>query len=93
MADQREGFQKRKNRLEGPEMRVARDSIAARLKAARKSQGLTQEQAAAAAEMDVRGWQRLETGKAENPTLLSLLDASRALGLSLAELVELDPES
>lgn len=59
--------------------------IGGRLRAARELRGLTQEEAAHAAGIDYKRWQRLERG-AVNPTVKTLARAADALGLSFWDL-------
>jgi transcriptional regulator with XRE-family HTH domain len=60
--------------------------IGRRIQAARSRAGLTQAEAAAAAEIDWRRWQRLENG-AVNPTVHTLSRVAAALGLTFWELL------
>jgi transcriptional regulator with XRE-family HTH domain len=60
--------------------------IGGRVRAARESRGLTQEEAAHAAGIDYKRWQRLEQGTV-NPTVKTLERAAQALGSSFWNLV------
>lgn len=60
--------------------------LGARIRAARKAAGLTQEEAAHAAGMDWRRWQRIESGSA-NLTVLTLVRVARALRTNFWKLV------
>jgi transcriptional regulator with XRE-family HTH domain len=56
--------------------------VGARVRAARVTADLTQEEAAARAKIDPKRWQRLEAGVV-NPTIRTLGRAADALGTSL----------
>lgn len=60
--------------------------IGGRVRAARESRGLTQEEAAHAAGIDYKRWQRLEQGTV-NPTVKTLERAAQALGSSFWDLI------
>lgn len=60
--------------------------IGGRVRAARESRGFTQEEAAHAAGIDYKRWQRLEQGTV-NPTVKTLDRAAQALGSSFWDLV------
>ena len=62
-------------------------TLAARLRAARESAKLTQQQAAAAAAIDQSYLSLLESGQRTDPGLATLRRLAAALGLPLAELI------
>jgi transcriptional regulator with XRE-family HTH domain len=84
----RSGFARRAARLDERRITRCRTLLARRVSSRRLELGLSQEEAATRAEIDVRGWQRVEAGKTRNPTLLTLLGISRALRMKLSTLLE-----
>jgi transcriptional regulator with XRE-family HTH domain len=60
--------------------------LGARLAQSRRGLGLTQEEAAAKAGMDLKRWQRLEAG-AVNATVRTLVHAAQAIGVDFWDLV------
>ena len=66
--------------------------IGRRLREARLAAGLTQEEAAAAAGIDAKRWQRLEQGSV-NATLRTLGRVAEALGMTFWALVGTTPPS
>jgi transcriptional regulator with XRE-family HTH domain len=60
--------------------------IGGRVRAAREARGLTQEEAAHAAGIDYKRWQRLEQGGV-NPTVRTLERAAEGVGSSFWELM------
>ena len=87
----KQGFQDRQARLNSRRMGALRRVLADRVCALRKARGLTQEEAADLAQIDERMWQHLEAGTAKNPTLLTLSDVARALGVTVPELLKRPP--
>ena len=69
-----------------PTLAQAKRTIAKRVRARRLDLGLSQEQFAERADLDVRHVQKIEAGES-NATLETLLKVSRALGMSLRDLV------
>jgi transcriptional regulator with XRE-family HTH domain len=61
-----------------------------RLKQARESAALTQQQAAEAAGVPQSYWSRLETGGRQNPSMDVLVRVARAVGVSLDDLTRDD---
>ncbi len=60
--------------------------IGRRVRSARERAGLTQEDAAAAARIDYKRWQRLEQGTV-NPTIRTLIRVAAALEITVWELM------
>lgn len=71
---------RRSRKLDGGLQRLGK-----RLRALRKSQGLTQEALAARARIDAKHYQQLEYGDS-NATFATLAALARALGITLSEL-------
>ncbi len=83
----KQGFQDRQARLDARRMTALRRVLADRVRVLRDEAGLTQEEAAGRAQIDVRMWQHLEAGTAKNPTLLTLSDVANALSVSVPDLL------
>lgn len=71
-----------------PHLPFLKDSLAARLAAARAAAGMTQQQVADAASMRLSVYQRLEQGSARKPQLATVVKLARALGVKLDKLAE-----
>lgn len=82
----REGDQERAQRREGRPFLTFLRQVGAQIAHLRQERGLTQQAAAARANMDVTAWARLEAGAA-NSTILVFHDVSRALRVSVAEVL------
>jgi transcriptional regulator with XRE-family HTH domain len=70
---------------ESPRFRLAMQLLGAKIKKLRERQGLTLEEAAVRAEMDLTHWQKLEAGKL-NPTMVTLLRVADGLGATMERL-------
>lgn len=62
-------------------------ALGERVRALRIEAGLTQEEAGARAEIDMRHWQLVEYGRT-NPTVATLVTMARALGTTIGELFD-----
>ena len=63
-------------------------AVADRIRSERKRQGFTQEALARRAGLTLNGYADIERGIAQDPHISSLASIARALGLTLAELLE-----
>ena len=68
------------------------EGLGQRVRTARLKAGMTQENAAAEAEIDWRRWQRIEEGKA-NVTVKTLVRVAAALGIDFWQLLLLPPST
>lgn len=83
---EREGNEQRRQRRDGPVYREFLAGVGRRIAHLRARAGYTQQQAATAAGLDLRLWQRLEAGDA-NSTLLVFHDVARALEVEVRQVV------
>lgn len=82
----REGNERRRQRRDSPVFKEFLQGVGRRIAYLRTKAGYTQQEAASAAGLDLRLWQRLEAGDA-NSTLLVLHDVARALGVEVRQVV------
>jgi transcriptional regulator with XRE-family HTH domain len=75
--------------LRKPSLKQVQKQVGRRLRAARLAAGMTQEKAAAAASVDYKRYQSLESGLI-NATLKTLLRLANALGVQLWQLMRDD---
>ena len=68
-------------------MATAIKRLGARVRELRLERGLSQEAAAAKAQFDGKHWQAIELAQT-NPTIATLVGVARALGVTLAKLLE-----